>query len=113
MCLLEDVAWKRLKSARLNIIVFRFRIKSQQFYHGAEEFVINPARLSNPVPYSEPLMCYSGDAVRWSMVLVEILSSLRNHLGYKLYTSVDMNITPGPGMAIDTWILRKTNPSWL
>ncbi|KAF9212502.1 hypothetical protein CPC16_003227 [Podila verticillata] len=80
-------------------------IKSQQFYHGAEEFVMNPVRIS------EPLTSYGCEAMRWSMVLVEILSSLRNHLGYKLYTSVDMNTTPGPGM-IDTWILRKMSPSW-
>jgi hypothetical protein len=82
------------------------RIKSQQLYSGADEFVVNS------VGTTEALMGYSGDAVRWSMVLVEILSALRNHLGYKLYTSVDMNISPGPGMAIDTWILRKTDPSW-
>ncbi|KAG0039207.1 hypothetical protein BGZ82_009247 [Podila clonocystis] len=81
-------------------------IKSQQFYSGADEFLINP------VGRTEALVSYSGDAVRWSMVLVEILSALRNHLGYKLYTSVDMNISPGTGMAIDTWILRKADPSW-
>ncbi|KAG0030504.1 hypothetical protein BGZ81_002566 [Podila clonocystis] len=79
-------------------------IKSQQFYGGADEFLINP------VGRTEALVGYSGDAVRWSMVLVEILSALRNHLGYKLYTSVDMNLSSGPG--IDTWILRKADPSW-
>ncbi|KAF9336749.1 hypothetical protein BG006_007526 [Podila minutissima] len=81
-------------------------IKSQQLYSGADEFLVNSAGST------EALMGYGSDAVRWSMVLVEILSALRNHLGYKLYTSVDMNFSPGPGMAIDTWILRKTDPSW-
>ncbi|KAG0078126.1 hypothetical protein BGZ93_006145 [Podila epicladia] len=79
-------------------------IKTQQFYCGADEFLINSTGAT------EALVGYCGDAVRWSMVLVEILSALRNHVGYKLYTSVNMNISTGT--AIDTWILRKTDPSW-
>ncbi|KAF9301171.1 hypothetical protein BGZ74_007030 [Mortierella antarctica] len=79
-------------------------IKSQQLYSGADEFLVNS------VGTTEALVGCGSDAVRWSMVLVEILSALRNHLGYKLYTSVNMNISSGP--SIDTWILRKTDPSW-
>lgn len=65
-------------------LLFCIRIKSQQLYHGAEEFLIDY------VGFSETLMSYSGDAARWSIVPVEILSLLRNHLGYKLYTSIDI-----------------------
>ncbi|KAG0078125.1 hypothetical protein BGZ93_006144 [Podila epicladia] len=77
-------------------------IKSEKDVQGTKEFHLHPTGLTNAL-YAD-----NGDAYRWTMVLVELLSLLQDQLEFKLYTSAILTIDQD----LETWFLRRTDALW-
>ncbi|KAG0030503.1 hypothetical protein BGZ81_002565 [Podila clonocystis] len=77
-------------------------VKSDRDVQGTKEFHLHPTGLTSA------LHANNGDACRWTMVLIELLSLLQDNLGFKLYTSAMLTIDQD----LETWFLRKMDASW-
>ncbi|KAI9237397.1 MAG: hypothetical protein BYD32DRAFT_416535 [Podila humilis] len=77
-------------------------LKKEKEQDGTREFHLDSTGLTNAL-YAE-----NGDAFRWTMVLIELLSLLQENLGFKLYTSATM----ASDHDLESWFLRKTDASW-
>ncbi|KAG0333923.1 hypothetical protein BG000_008780 [Podila horticola] len=77
-------------------------VKSDKDVQGTKEFHLHPTGLTTA------LHADNGDAYRWTMVLVELLSLIQDNLGFKLYTSAMLTIDQD----LETWFLRKMDASW-